>query len=135
MGDRKGYLLTVLGALVGGTIPAYAVHAGTGALVDDGNVALGLLGFAMAVLVGWIAAPLGVWIALSLGKQPDAGKTAVLLIGVLPFSWIVLMPVMALAPPTLSELGLTILSWSLSMLAPLAARWLATWRRLFPSSQ
>ncbi len=51
MDDRKEYLLTVLGALVGGTIPVYAVTAGTAALVADGDVALGLLGFAMAVLV------------------------------------------------------------------------------------
>ncbi len=115
MDNLKGYLLTVLGALVGGTIPAYAITAGTATLVDDGNAVLGLL--------------------LSLGKQPHAGKTAVLLIAVLPFFWIALMPIMDLTALALSDVGLTILRWSLGMLAPLAARWLATWRRLFPSPQ
>jgi hypothetical protein len=132
--DRKGYLLTLLGALAGGVLPAYAVSAGSAALVGEGNAALGLAGFALAVLVGWVGAPLGVWGALALGKQQYAGRTALLLIAVLPLAWIALTPVMMLTPLAFSDLGLTIVSWSAAALIPLAARRLATWRRLFPVS-
>ncbi len=134
MEDRKGYVLALLGALAGGVLPAYAVTAGTAALVPEGNAVLGLLGFTAAVLVGWVGAPLGVWGALALGKRPHAGRTALLLIAVLLLSWIALTPLMMLTPLVFSDAFLTVLSPSVTVLAPLAARRLATWLRLFPAS-
>lgn len=128
MGDRKGYLLALLAALAGGFVPAFALSAGTVALVSERNVALGLFGFVAATLVAWVGAPLGVWAALTLGKQPHAGGTALLLIAVLSLSWL------ALTPLAFSDIGLTVLNVSVAFVAPLAARRLATWRRIFPAS-
>jgi cell division protein FtsW (lipid II flippase) len=130
MNDRKAYLLAPLGAVAGGFVPAYAVSAGTAALGPEQNAAPGLPGFAAAALVVWVGAPLGVWAALTLGKQPHAGRTALLTVAVLILAWIALTPVMVLTPLGLSDALLTILSPATAVLAPLAARRLATWRRL-----
>lgn len=134
MDDPKGYALALLGALLGGFIPSPAITMSASALNSGNSVALGLLIFTASILVGWVGAPVGAWAALRLGKQPHAGKTAGLLIAVLVLFWICLTPLMMLTSLAYSNTGLSVVSVSVALLAPLLARRLATWRRFSRSA-
>ncbi len=134
MDAPKGYILTVLGAVVGGFVP-YALLIMSGPVLNpDNRVYLGLLIFGMTTMIGWVEAVLGTWAALRLGRCGHAARTAGLLIAVLLLSWIAITPLMMFTALAFSDTGLTGMSVSVAVLAPLIARRLATSRRLFPSS-
>ncbi len=134
MDAPKGYVLTVLGAAVGGFGPSALLTMSEPVLNPDNRVYLSLLIFATAAMIGWVGAVLGIWAALRLGRCGHAGRTAGLLIAVLLLSWIAISPLMMLTPLADSDASLTAMSVSVAVLAPLVARGLATSRRLFPPS-
>lgn len=134
MDAPKGFILTVLGAVAGGSAPSALLAMSGPALNPDNRVYLALLILMMATIIGWAGAVVGTLAALRLGRCGHAGRTAGLLVAVLLLSWIAITPLMMFTPLALSNAGLTVMNVSVAVLTPLSARALATSRRLFPPS-
>lgn len=116
-GTAAGYVLSVVGFVVGGAAGLTLGNLLAGAVADGDLGDLGT-GLALMLLLGLAGVALGTWTALLAGRQPSSARTAVLVVPI-SLAFLVVLPAALAALPD-HEWVWWVAAWAMAIIVPLA---------------